>query len=143
MPRRKRHRRISGPPESKGFQTIGNLGRQREPIWMSYEEYEAIRLNDYLKLGQEDGAGQMDVSRSTFARIYDSARKKVARSLVEGRPIVFSGGDVYFNHPAFRCKKCANWFRNSSAGKKPDNCTICSSTDIEQFHENVNYKFNS
>lgn len=42
------------------------------------EEYEALRLMDYLGLNQEEAAAQMGVARTTVQRIYAQARRKLA-----------------------------------------------------------------
>ena len=48
----------------------------------------------------------MNVSRPTLTRIYDNARKTIARAFVEGKAIVIDGGNVDFGRMWFRCKKC-------------------------------------
>ena len=50
-------------------------------------ELEALRLADEENLTQEDAAERMKISRGTFWRILDSARKKVTTSLMEGKEI--------------------------------------------------------
>ncbi|MFW9905068.1 MAG: DUF134 domain-containing protein [Candidatus Thorarchaeota archaeon] len=50
-------------------------------------ELEALRLADEENLTQEDAAEKMKISRGTFWRILDSARKKVTSSLMEGKEI--------------------------------------------------------
>ena len=59
---------------------------------MSIDEYESIRLIDYEGLTQEECAKSMDVARTTVTSIYDSARKKLAKLLVEGKTLCISGG---------------------------------------------------
>jgi len=59
-----------------------------EPIHMSFDEYEALRLTYMEGLNQEDVAKQMKVSRGTVWRCLESARKKVARMIVERRPLI-------------------------------------------------------
>ena len=76
---------------------------------MNYEEYEAIRLSDFEFFGQVESAKAMGVSRPTFARIYESARRKVAEAFVQGRSIVFEGGKVYFDSEWYSCNKCGCW----------------------------------
>jgi uncharacterized protein len=68
----------------KGFKPIG-LPEENNPIVLNYEEYEAIRLSDFELYGQVEAAQIMEVSRPTYARIYESARRKVARAFVRGR----------------------------------------------------------
>ena len=58
---------------------FGPVGRAAgEPVEMTVDEYESIRLMDRLGFSQEECALQMDVSRTTVQAIYDSARKKIA-----------------------------------------------------------------
>ena len=97
MPRRKRNRRIQVPPVIKGMSVFGVRGRKSNEVKLRLEEYEAIRLLDYQNLTQEQAAVHMDVSRPTLTRIYEEARNKVATAFVEGRDIIFKGGDVYFD----------------------------------------------
>jgi hypothetical protein len=51
-------------------------------------EMEAQRLVDIEGLKQAEAAGKMGVSRGTVWRLLQSARKKTAQSLSEGRPIL-------------------------------------------------------
>jgi len=60
----------------------------KPPIFMTYEEFEALRLVDYEGLTQEEAGERMGVSRGTVWRALNSARKKVAQMLVEGRELI-------------------------------------------------------
>ena len=60
----------------------------KPPIFMTYEEFEALRLVDYEGLTQEEAGKRMGVSRGTVWRALSSARKKVSQMLVEGRELV-------------------------------------------------------
>jgi RNA polymerase sigma factor (sigma-70 family) len=51
------------------------------------EELEALRLADLDGLSQQEAAAQMGVSRSTFQRILQRARRQVALALVEGQAL--------------------------------------------------------
>ena len=62
-------------------------------VELALEEYEAIRLIDLLGCTQAECAAQMEVARSTAQAVYDAARTKLARALVEGRRLVIAGGD--------------------------------------------------
>ena len=73
MPRPKPIRRVINPPHFKGFRPMGPAVNCA-PVILNYEEYEAIRLNDFELLGQVEAAGIMGVSRPTYTRIYESAR---------------------------------------------------------------------
>lgn len=62
---------------------------------MKVEEYECIRLIDYMACTQEGCARQMGVSRATVQTLYAEARKKLARFLVEGLTLQIEGGDYF------------------------------------------------
>ena len=81
MPRRKRDRKIIAPPSIKGLAVFGTHRRKSEKIMLHFEEYEAIKFLDYENLTQEEAAVNMEVSRPTLTRIYETARNKVARSM--------------------------------------------------------------
>ena len=59
---------------------------------MTIEEYETIRLIDIEGFTQEKCAGQMNIARTTAQLLYNTARKKVADSLVNGNILVIEGG---------------------------------------------------
>jgi predicted DNA-binding protein (UPF0251 family) len=58
-----------------------------EPIFMEMAELEAFRLVDMEGLSQEEAGQRMSVSRGTIWRLVQSARKKTAQALTEGRPL--------------------------------------------------------
>jgi predicted DNA-binding protein (UPF0251 family) len=58
-----------------------------EPIYIESAELEAFRLVDLEKLSQEEAGERMGVSRGTVWRLIQSARKKTAQALTEGRPL--------------------------------------------------------
>jgi predicted DNA-binding protein (UPF0251 family) len=68
-------------------------------VVLTIDELEAIRLADLEGLGHEVAARRMNVSRPTFGRIVEQARRKVAEALVHGRGIGFEGGVVRFHPP--------------------------------------------
>lgn len=51
-------------------------------------EVEALRLADLEGLSQEQAGTKMGVSRGTIWRLLQSARRKVAQALTEGRPLI-------------------------------------------------------
>ena len=68
-------------------------GSTQQQVQLSVEEYEALRLIDYLGLTQQEAAAQMQVSRSALQSTYAEARKKLAMFLVEGRQLQIQGGE--------------------------------------------------
>ena len=63
-----------------------------EPILLTLDEYEVIRLVDLEQRTHGQCAEQMDISRSTVQEIYESARRKIAACLVYGKPLHITGG---------------------------------------------------
>ena len=64
-----------------------------EEVVLTIDEFEAVRLADLEGLYQEQAAEKMNVSRQTFGRIIESARKKVAEALVQGKALKIGGGE--------------------------------------------------
>jgi len=48
---------------------------------------EALRLADYERLYQQEYADKMGISRTTFSRLIESARKKIADALLHTKVI--------------------------------------------------------
>lgn len=59
-----------------------------EPVQLEHAEVEALRLVDLEGLSQEEAGERMGTSRGTVWRLLQSARKKVAEALTQGRPII-------------------------------------------------------
>lgn len=58
---------------------------------MELAELEAFRLVDMEGLSQEEAGLRMNVSRGTIWRLVQSARKKTAKALTEGRSLQIAG----------------------------------------------------
>ncbi|HIX66472.1 MAG TPA: DUF134 domain-containing protein [Candidatus Anaerotruncus excrementipullorum] len=93
MPRPKKCRRICGLPRADRFGPEQPGGCAGEPVRMTLDEYEAIRLIDLLDCTQEECAQQMGVARTTVQAVYNQARRKLAQMLVDGRRLEIQGGD--------------------------------------------------
>jgi predicted DNA-binding protein (UPF0251 family) len=65
---------------------FSRIGEGTELI-LSPSELEALRLVDEKNMTQEEAATIMKISRGTFWRILDSARKKVTKALMAGKQI--------------------------------------------------------
>ena len=132
MARPKRIRKMTNPPHFKGFRPIG-ITDKSDPVVLNYEEYESIRLSDFECYGQVAASEIMDISRPTYARIYESARNKVAQAFVLGKAIVFEGGKVYFDSEWYACLSCGCYFNHPEKERELKQCTLCGSTNIEQY----------
>ncbi len=87
MPRPRCPRRIECRPDSNYFKPRGIPMDELEEIRLEADEMESLRLADYEGLYHEKAAKKMGISRPTFGRILESARKKVASALVKGNAL--------------------------------------------------------
>lgn len=60
---------------------------------LTIEEYETIRLIDYIGLTQAECAEQMHVARTTVQRLYTDARKKLSDFIINGTTLDICGGN--------------------------------------------------
>ena len=84
---------VCSRPKTTCFSPAGGGGGQ-EPVTIGLDEYEVFRLLDYVHLSQQQCAARMNISRTTVTRMYGEGRRKLAKILVEGRPLRIEGGDV-------------------------------------------------
>ncbi|MFV0377311.1 MAG: DUF134 domain-containing protein [Mangrovibacterium sp.] len=132
MPRKKRDRRLLAPPAIKGLTVYGPKNRSEQVI-LYFEEYETIKLLDYENMTQEEAAVCMEVSRPTLTRIYESARNKVAQSMVEGKDLIIRGGKFLFDENWFFCNNCQAKFNRIIESEKT--CPVCNSLEIITLNE--------
>ncbi len=92
MPRPRKLRRIGFDPETTYFKPRGIPLKSLEEVTLSFEEGEALKLKDVENLNQEDCATKMNISQPTFFRVLNSARKKIADAIVNGKAIKIEGG---------------------------------------------------
>jgi uncharacterized protein len=127
MPRPKRKRIVNHPPMMEGFKPFGIPITDLEPVILFYEEYETIRLLDYMGMTQLQAAMEMAVSRPTLTRIYEKARRTIAEAFVEGKAIFIAGGDYHTEEFWYRCEECHNLLISENAKKC---CSYCNSDQI-------------
>ena len=100
-----------------------------ESIKMNLDEFEAIRLGDYHNIKQKEAAELMGISQPTFHRIINSARKKTAMSLIEGKKIEINNENYYTEDKMYICKNCG--FQWNNPKKAYTNCPDSNSENIE------------
>ena len=87
-------RKIGFIPGVTYFKPAGVPLCSLEETSMTLDEIEALRLADLDGLYQERAAKKMGISRPTFARIIETARRKVADALIHGKALRIEGGSV-------------------------------------------------
>jgi predicted DNA-binding protein (UPF0251 family) len=103
MPRPPKWRCVGFVPQVTHFKPVGIPLYLLDNVCLSVEEAEAIRLRDLEGLEQEACAEQMRISRPTFHRVLESARKKLADALINGKAIRVDGGNFEMAVRRFRC----------------------------------------
>lgn len=90
--RPKKIRWIKCAPGERCFRPQCKPLKELEGVYLTLDEFEAIRLSCFEGLKQEDAAKMMKISRPTFSRIETSAHKKIADALVNVKAIRIEGG---------------------------------------------------
>jgi len=134
MPRPKRNRTIVNPPLMEGFRPFGIPMTDLEPVILLYEEYESIRLSDYEGLTQEQSAERMNVSRPTFTRIYEKARRTIAMAFVEGKAIFIEGGTYHTDDCWYRCDNCMKLIICQT---EANTCKYCQSKTLRRLNKTI------
>ncbi len=122
-------RRIGKEPPCGVFKPEGMPDGSLEEVVLSLDEFEALRLADLEGLYQEQAAASMNVSRQTFGRIIDGARRKTAQALILGRVLRIAGGVVEKPETRrFECPDCQHSWELCCVGECPQGCPNCKST---------------
>jgi predicted DNA-binding protein (UPF0251 family) len=134
MPRPPCCRRVSGKPAAAIFKPAGIPARVLEEVVMTLDEFEAIRLADFEGLYQEQAAERMRVSRPTFGRIVEIARRKVAEAIILGKALKIEGGPVQaVSYLPLRCPACkSEW---DEPPNPPTGCPYCHRGEITEARE--------
>lgn len=126
-------RRVGGQPKAVVFKPAGVPACELEQVTVTLDEFEALRLADLEGLYHGDAAQQMGISRPTFGRILESARRKIAEALVHGKKILIEGGVVAMSEMrTFICSACSHQWQLAHGTGCPQECPSCKSTDIHR-----------
>lgn len=99
MARPRKNRIVNAMPGSEGLVPLGYSSHGcNGRVTMTVDEYEAIRLIDFLGLTQEECAERMQISRPTVTNICESARFKLADALVNEKLLLIEGGCYDISH---------------------------------------------
>ena len=128
----KNDRIVYEPPMFTEFKPLGVAGRSLDQIPLSIDEFEAIRLADYKGLSHEEAAEEMEISRSTFTRLIETSRLKVAEFIIQGKLLIIEGGNIHFRNNIIRCIDCGHMFR-TTMGNSLTECPECKSANLMNF----------
>lgn len=109
MGRPHKYRKLSQfRPKYNSFRPMGMIRDTFEKIYLTAEEFEALRLKHYENLRQNSAAKNMGISQTTFSRILVNAHQKMTQALVEGLGITIQSHststpcpviDIHQNNP--------------------------------------------
>jgi predicted DNA-binding protein (UPF0251 family) len=136
MARPRNCRRVEYLPGSRYFKPRGIPLSALEEVNLPIDEFEAIRLADLEGLYQDQAAEKMNISRQTFGRIIESAHKKVAEALVQGKALKIEGGDAEAEQMRkFKCHSCQHTWEIPYGTGRPGDCPSCRSATIHRAEE--------
>lgn len=129
MPRPENEKLVHIPPLFSDFKPAGAATRYLERVELSIDEYEALRLADFIGLSHEAAAEEMETSRSTFSRIIERARKKLTDFIINGKILTIDGGNIHFRRNLIQCSGCGYMFK-TKIDDHFDECPECASSDL-------------
>ena len=127
MARPNKKRIVGFNPNVKYFKPRGIPLRELEEITLTVDQCEAIRLADHLGLSHEKAGQEMGISRATFGRIIQKARKNMAHALINGLAIRIEGGvDRHAGKKDYlECDQCKHQWMMVKVPTVPVVCPEC------------------
>jgi len=132
MPRRKQFRKVSEEPVISVFKPAGIPAKELDEVFITVDEFEAVRLADFEGMNQREASDVMHVSQPTFNRILTSARRKIAEAIVRGIVLRIEGGEYVLpcDIRVFECEKCGNTIEAPLGQPRPRICQECGSDTL-------------
>ena len=142
MVRPQKHRRVAFNPEISYFKPRGIPMFDLEEVRLTVDQREAIRLSDLMGMSHEDAGRRVGVSRATFGRIIQQARKAVADALINGKAINVEGGSYRIIDKArlFHCTHCNNEWEEPFGSCRPKRCPACKENELYRLGKNRRQK---
>jgi predicted DNA-binding protein (UPF0251 family)/DNA-directed RNA polymerase subunit RPC12/RpoP len=127
-------RAIAHDPECCTFGPLFSGKSAWDPLAMTFDESEAIRLADVEGLYQEEAARQMQVSHQNFSNILESARRKAGEMLVLDRNLNINEGKIMVSEEerSFGCAACGHRWSLPYGVARPAECPSCSSQNLHR-----------
>lgn len=133
MPRPQKHRKVKCNPAAYYFKPRAVPLVNLEEIILEIDELESLRLADYLAFSHEQAATQMVISRATFGRIIERARKKVVDAIINGKAIKISDKipELITGKAIIKCGKCNVEIKNKCK-KHETYCKKCKQNKLKE-----------
>jgi len=132
MARPKKNRLIGFNPKINYFKPRGIPVLDLEEVCLTIDERESIRLADLEGLSHEKAGRQMGISRATFGRIVQQARKIVADAIIHGKAVRVEGGNYQLKEELrrFKCEACLHEWQEPFGTGRPQNCPACEDINL-------------
>lgn len=134
MVRPQKSRRVAFNPEISYFKPRGIPMFDLEEVRLTVDQREAIRLSDLQGMSHEEAGRHMGVSRATFGRIIQQARRAVADALINGKAINVEGGSYKLVSTTrfFQCEHCNHEWEEPLGTGRPACCPSCKTDDFHR-----------
>ena len=134
MVRPQKDRMVAFSPDISYFKPRGIPMFDLEEVRLTVDEREAIRLSDLMGMSHEEAGRLMGVSRATFGRIIQRARKAVADALINGKAINVEGGNykLLSTTRIFACANCDHEWEEPLGTGRPAGCPSCNENDFHR-----------
>jgi len=129
MPRPQDNRIVLEPPLFSEFKPLGIKGQDLEQVQLALDEFEAFRLADHIGLSHAEAAVEMGISRPTFSRLVEKARKNIADFIIQGKLLNIEGGSIHFRNNIIRCQNCGHMFKINISNTISE-CPACHSKQL-------------
>jgi len=140
MVRPKKNRLVGFDPKINYFKPRGIPVFDLAEVCLTVDEREALRLADFLGMSHEEAGRQMGVSRATFGRIVQRARKIVADAIINGKAVRVEGGNykMVSRTRIFKCRSCDHEWEEPFGTGRPKKCRGCGGDDFYRYSEKEN-----
>lgn len=137
MVRPKKDRIVKFNPEVSYFKPRAIPLMELEEVCLTVDEREAIRLADHLNMSHEEAGRNMGVSRATFGRIVQKARKTIADAMINGKAIRIEGGNYRIADETrhFVCDGCGHKWDEPHGTGRPAACPACGNEGLYRVTE--------
>jgi predicted DNA-binding protein (UPF0251 family) len=138
MVRPKKERLVAFNPKINYFKPRGIPVFDLDEVRLTVDEREAIRLADLMGLSHAEAGEQMGVSRATFGRIIQKARKVIADAIINGKAVRVEGGNYQLveENRTFVCHHCDHMWQEPFGTGRPEGCSACGGDEYHRTKSN-------